>query len=393
MTTTYWQTPPTPPGYSWVSTWARTGQIIADLPLLDVASAKVSIGRYETATGTLPIDTEHAPVDWQRATKPGAVHLILLADNPSDPAHGIPQAGFRVTSRTRGQGDTISLGLATVESYLDLRYVGDQTFSATGQNTIASNLITTYIADGSIPGLPIRVQTVTAGAGTARDKTYQDVSDKTVYSCLADLSGIIGGPEWTIGWEWQHSPERLTPVFYVGDRIGVAKPANLDPAATFEIPDDMLTFSLVEDWTAGKGATDVMAVSSGTAGARPQSPHETATDTERPRVEFRFTPSTSITDVSTLTGHAQTALAVLSHGTQTIAVSMNATTAPALGVDWSIGDDVGFVLGGIDANGADTVPSVPGGIKGVARVIGWELTLSVTPVITPTLVISGGVFA
>jgi hypothetical protein len=49
--------------FSWVSVEARTGKIIADLPLLDVPVAKQSVGRYETATATLPVNADDAPAD------------------------------------------------------------------------------------------------------------------------------------------------------------------------------------------------------------------------------------------------------------------------------------------------------------------------------------------
>lgn len=395
--------------YSWIATEARTGVIIADLPLLDVASVKQSMGRYETATSSLPLP--EAPENWQRATMPGATHLILLKDNPVDPAHGIPLIGYQINRRTRTEGDTISLDLATVEAYLDSRYVGDKTYTQVGQNTIVADLITSYI----IPdGIPIRVQYT--GAGTLRDRSdIKDASDKTVYSVVTDLAAVAGGPEWTIGWEWQHNPERITPVLYVGDRIGNPVAAGLKPAATFDIPGAIKSFSIPEDFSASKGATDVMAVSTAQGNVRPQSAHHTVTDPDRPRREYRFTPSTSISDTTTLDDYASAALTNMKDGALSLALSSIAAEGPQLGVDFSIGDDVGFVIGGLgydptthtawdafidiftdvfgaplqiltNPQGHDLVPSYPGGIKGTARCMGWELTLGPTQILTPTLV-------
>jgi hypothetical protein len=378
-------------GYYWLSTEARTGRIITDLPLLDVGSVKQSVGRYETTSATLPVSVKDAPADWVRATKKGTVHLILLADNPNDPAHGIPLIGYMVTRRKRNQTDQIGLDMVTAEAYFDQRYVGDKTYAATGQNAIVADLVNSFALDGAggKQGIPIRVQYT--GAGKLRDKTYKDTEDKTIYSALTDLAGILGGPEWYFGWEWQTNPERITPVLYVADRVGSPVTAGLAPNATFEIPGQLATFELIEDNAQGKGATDVMATSSGQGDIRPQSPRQVIIDPDQPNVEYRFTPSTSITDTATLTDHAAVAVAAMHNGAVAFSGSAVAAVAPKLGAEWFLGD-VGFVVGGPDAAGVETVPAFPGGIKGVARAVGWDLTLGNTPIITPTLISAIGAF-
>jgi hypothetical protein len=380
-------------GYSWLSVEARTGLPIADLPLLDVANVKASVGRYETTTATLPIATEVAPPEWERAVRPNTAHIILLADNPDDPAHGIPLIGYRITQEVRDETDVVSLDLATLESYLDGRYVGDVTFNNIGQNTIATTLITNYVKDGARPGIPIRVQVTTPGVGVRRTRAFFDSDDKTIYSVFTDLAGVIDGFEWYIGWEWQYNPDRLTPVLYVGDRVGAATTPGLEPNATFEMPGPVKSFRRVRDYKQGRGATDVMATSSGQDGdSRPQSAHQIANDPDQPTIEYRFTPSTSISNVSTLNGHAQTALAALKNGSTAVEMTAVAADAPILGVDWGLGADVGFVIGGTDSTGRETVPSFPGGMKGTARVAGWSLDLGRTPVVTPVLVSPEGAF-
>ena len=49
-------------GLYWVATDARTGNVIGDLPDLDVASVKSLIGRYDTTTAKLPLDVKMRPV-------------------------------------------------------------------------------------------------------------------------------------------------------------------------------------------------------------------------------------------------------------------------------------------------------------------------------------------
>jgi hypothetical protein len=290
-----------------------------------------------------------------------------------------------VVTNTPDNTDTISLSLATLEYYLDGRFTGAKTYAATGQNSIVSDLVTTQVAAGINGGLPIRVQVVTPGAGTPRDRTYLDQDDKTVYSALTDLMGVQGGPEWYIGWEHQTAPERYTPVFYVGDRIGAPVGVGMSPNATFEMPGPVQSFKMVRDFSIGKGANSVVATSSGQGVSRPQSPASVFIDPVRPTFEYRWTPSTSILNVSTLVGWASKALTQLDTGTVTLALSAMADFAPTLGSDWFLGDDVGYNIGGLDQNGDDTVPAFPGGITGVARAIGYEFTLAETPIITPVL--------
>src|SRR5262245_23343184 len=106
-------------GLQWVSVEARTGNIIADLPLLTCPKVPQSLTRYETTTATLPADIVHAPGDWVRATRKGAAFLILLEDNPLDPSHGRPIWGGLVNRRRRSETDEVKLDLITAEGYLD----------------------------------------------------------------------------------------------------------------------------------------------------------------------------------------------------------------------------------------------------------------------------------
>jgi hypothetical protein len=364
------------PSLEWVSTEMRTGLVIADLPDLGVTSLAQTLGRYESVTATLPLPT--APENWDRATLEGAATLVLLQD-------GVPIWGGFVSKRARDEGDLLSLSLMTLEGYLDRRYVGDETFTAVGQNSIVATLVESLIVDGVVPGIPLRVQFTTASEGMARDRQFFDTDDKTVYSAIQDLAGVIGGPEWTIGWEHLANPERYTPVLYVGDRVGVPITAGLGAAATFEMPGAVSSFEFSEDFGVGKGANSVMAFSSGQGTLRPQSEKQTVSDVSRPTFEYRYSPSSSITVIETLTGHAQGKLGQLTGGTVTVGMTAILSDAPKLGVDWFIGDDVGYVIGGVDSAGVDTVPAFPGGLKGIARPIGFQIDLSGIPTITPVL--------
>ena len=349
---------------SWLSVALLTGRVVAELNDLVCDSVSATLGRYESTTASLPLPT--APADWDRATMPYGSALVLLED-------GVPVWGGIVTGRNPGHGDVLSLSLATAEAYFARRYVGDVTYAATGQNTIASNLVTAYAVTS---GIPFRI--ATSGAGTVRDRTYTDASDQFLYDQLQELSGVSGGPEWTVTWEHQSSPERYTPVFTVADRIGTAPMAGLRPAVTFDMPGSVASFEYAQTWAAGQGATSVVATGTAQADVRPQSPAQVATDPDRPQIDYRWNPSSSITDVPTLTAHASKALASLSQGGRSLSMTVDAGTAPKLNVDWSMGDTVGYDL---------TCPAFPNGLTGTARVVGWSRTLGPTPQITPTLVL------
>ena len=126
---------------------------------------------------------------------------------------------------------------------------------------------------------------------------------------------------------------------------------------------------LVRSYKRGEGANDVMATSSGTGNARPQSPRQTNPGDLRPTVEFRWSPSASITNVSTLTTHARRALAGMKDGSVSLSITATRKNAPP----FDLGDDVGFDLTG---------PAWPRGLTGTARVLGIQQTnTTITPVL------------
>lgn len=353
---------------SYIAVDLTTGAIIADLPDLRMQGAmSQTLMRYEAQTATIPLGT--APQNWRTATRPGSAAIICLADDTVTPLWG-----GMVTGRTTDETGSVGIGLATIEAYLDRVYIGNRSFTATDQNTIVTNLMTRYIS--RLGGIPLRVQVVGA-AGQTRDRNYADTDDKTIYSVLTELSGVIGGPEWTIGWE--RNGGNYTPVLYVGSRIGAAVSPGLNADAVFNMPGPVTKASLVESYATGAGANTVMATSSGTGGARPQSSWVAASNFNgRPIFEYRFSPSTQITNTDTLTAHASRAFEAMQDGSVALTIDANRQEAPKLVDDWNLGDDVGFDL---------TSAAWPDGISGNARAIGWQLTdNTITPILdTSTL--------
>lgn len=403
---------------SWVSVDLSTGAILTDLPNFVCSQVATVIGQYTTASGELPVGgtgDDAPPENWDRALLEGASALVLV-DDDQDGTTPRPLWGGYISRRIQSLGDAVPVSLASLELYLDSRYVGDVTYTATGQNEIVADLIDQFVNDGSIT---IRVEH--DGAGTARDRTYKDISDKSIYSVLTELMGVEDGPEWTIGWEWTHDPERITPVLYVGGADGAAHlgtpvPDGFGPSATFEAPGPVVRAELTRDYGKGKGATKVKATSTANGDTRPESPAQVVTS-ERPTFEHRFAPSTSITQIPTLTSHAQAALAQMAAGARALTMAAVVQDAPRLNVDWFIGDDIGYVIGGPEAETIQTfvsdgffdyfqdpflytgfvdtvvyrekVPAFPGGLTGTARCIGWELDLSEPQTIAPILGVEG----
>ncbi len=366
--------------FQWLATEFKTGEVIADLTKpLNVSSIKKSLGKLETTTGSLVLPD--APKNWLRATKHGATVLHCLDMTTTDPA-GLPIWSGFITRRGRSLGDSVPLSIATIEAYLDRRYVGDRVYPdpGTGQNTIVTDLVNLYVATGSNGGIPIRVQVVTAGAGKVRTRTYKDSSDKTIYSVLTELAGVIDGIEWTIGTEWQHNPERLTFVLYVGDRIGVAAATGLAPNEQFEAPGSVTSLEYQEDYSASNAGNDFMATSTAIADQRPQSQHVVVPDPDRPTFERRFTPSSSIVNVDTLNAHAQARAAAEGAGQTTISLEATARRAPRVGIDWDVGDDVQYIVGE-----SGVVPAFPGGQSGAVRATGWQMDFGPVNVVTPVI--------
>lgn len=352
---------------SFVAVNLLTGSVMADLKDLTFGGAlKDTMGRAETLSASLPVAS--APAEWRDATKPYAAAVVCLADDGLRPLWGAI-----ITNRKTNLGPNIELSMSTVAEYFDRRFVGTETFTNIPQNTIVESLVNKYARDSynGQPGIPIRVQ-IEGGTGVQRTRTYLDGDDKTLLAALQDLSGVDGGPEWVI--EWENVNQLITPVLRVGDRIGELAPAGL-PGVEFTSPGCVLSAEYEESYKGGEGANDLMAYASSaeTGKARPQSPHQLVIGEGRPRVEYRWSPSSSIKDIPTLTSHAQRALMTLVDGMASLTLVANRREAPELGSEWRLGDDIYVDL---------QSPAWPNSLTGVARVIGWDLTEdTVTPIV------------
>lgn len=372
----------------WVSADLRTGQILADLPtFVPEWPLRRTLCKYETAVGDLYLDG--APPNWELAVREGGAALACYDDD--DDARLIQWAGI-VTEQTRDTSkDSVPLSLVTAEGYLDRRFVETVSYSAIGQNAIASDLVERFVVDGAVPGLPLVVNNLDGFDGVLRDRGYLDSDNATVYARLSELASIDGGIEWFVDWEWSTDGTALVPVFNVGGRVGSSPPAGLDPAALFAMPGAVTEAQQLRSYADGKGANIVTAYSSGQGDTTPTSGPITVADFEgRPTFEYRYQPSSSITNTTTLVEYANAAVALLGPGLRPLTLTAVLLDETRHGGTWRIGDDVAYAIGGttLDASGVpyELVRAFPGGLEGSARAVAYELNESASgATITPIL--------
>lgn len=377
--------------YSWMACRATDGRVIAELPGLDVPTIGVTLCDWWTGTATLLLD-DATTAEWRRATSPWASYLVCLDEgSPDRPALEHPIWGGWITSRQTGGSDRMSLGITSWEAYLARRFVRDLVYPDSEQCGLLAHMVGQCVTAPipSAPTPPALLVEYVAGSIT-RHREYERESQKTVASVMQELSGVEQGPEWTVTWRHLSGPERYVPVLTIRDRIGAAKPEGLpSPATMFSLPGSVTDFSVVEDWTEGKGANAVTATSTAEGDTLPMSAVQVHTDPDRPTLEYRYTPSSSISDIDTLRSHAARALAVMRDGAVAITLTAAVEAAPRLGLDWGLGDDIGWSLAARSVSPGYRIPGDPSSgwipVEGVGRVIGWEASWSGVETVTPIL--------
>jgi hypothetical protein len=350
----------------WISCDLVTGRITEELPDLKLSGSISNVlGAINTAQFTLPVPLPAAATgrfNWIGATEPGRSMIVAL-DELDEPFW----AGM-VTRRRGGTDATIQLGTSSLEAYLDRRYVSDHTW--TGQDD-TSVIAAGLLGDADDEGINLVVDAPASGQAT--DRVYKDKDNKTIFRAMSELSGVIDGPEWTIDLGWEDGDQLVvTKTVRVRPRIGVAAP---EPEAWFETSSNSVfqtvgsseaRYDYDEDYGDSKGSNHVVAYSSGQGDEQPFSAparDETLLAQGWPRYEFRFQPSTSITDVATLNSHAQARLAVMRLGGRAWVIDARWSAYPRLNQDWHLGDDIGWNLVG---------HRHPDGVVGTGRAIGWD---------------------
>lgn len=334
-----------------------SGMVLAEFPNLQVS--KLSYRFEETSSETVMLPWRNVPSNWDEATIPYAVAILLVRGST------VLWGGIVVKRERTLQGEGLTLTLATVEHYFDSVHVKDHTYSGWEQTWIASNLVTS-----TLEGHRFMLDVDTAASTVHRDRTYEASSDKTLLSVLQELSNVQGGPEWCTSWSLRGT--RYVPVLTIADRIG-----SVVPVTTFD-ESVMTSFRVLEDYTSGYGANMVWAVGSSTGEDQLRSDVMVADQSYRPVVEHVVRPSSSITRKETLNAHASSALEQLRDGTNTVSMTLSLMAAPIVFKEWWPGDTVAWTI-------ADDSGRFNGFDHGEARVVGYDIDFSGVWTITPVL--------
>jgi hypothetical protein len=390
----------------WAAANLLTGKVTADLPSLDPGwPLRNTISAADTATAVLHL--AGAPENWETATLPGGA-LIFGFDDRVMPDGSQPKpiiwCGY-VTSRPRdAASDDVTLAVATFEAVLDRAYVGDVTYTTSQhRDDIIADLVTTWF--GPSTGITYLQLAYTPGGGptpslmdsppTAGAAIIMQKADAaTVKTRIDQVVGQLGG-EYGVTWAWSTDGESIIPTLRFGDRIGSTPPAGLDPDVTFELPGTITSFTVDGDFSLGAGANQVVTYSSGQGATTPFSSPVTATGDGRPTLAYWYQPAPSLSPAA-LQQYAAQALTVLAQGKQSVAFSYSTTrdTGRTLGLDWNLGDTIGYRVPGQYTNEAGqtiTVLAFPGGVDSQGRVIAYELTdpTTITPVLADSAIYQG----
>ena len=338
---------------AWYGCDLKSGGIVEDLRSLKTTGT-LSRKLGDVATLQLELNLPGAPAEWDAATAPGRSVLVAV-----DTATDTPIWAGAVLPRDGGSSQTVQLGTATLEHYLDSRFPGTQTLIGTDQADVITALVTPALTGGP----PIIIDA--PDTGVTMDYLTDDGDDKSILSCLKEIMGMDGGPEWTIdvSWNASHSgfefPLRVRPA--IGTQIAT-------PEAVFDFPGCVSAYSLAESYEQGKGATVVIARGEGEGSSRLTSSTHEATALLAagwPRWEYRYTPASGVTDPDQLNAHATKSLALMQQGAQVWSIEAVASRGPRLGRDWGLGDSVRLAV--------ETSPRHARGIEVVARCWAWEL--------------------
>lgn len=348
---------------AWYACDLRTGAIAEELRSL-TPSGPLSRRLGDATSCSFDLNLSGAPPEWEAATDPGRTILVAV-----DALTGAPVwAGAVVGPREGGSTGAVSLSAVTLEAYLDRRYTGDYTTTATDDAQILTALVTPALTGGP----PLVVDAV--NTGVSRDYQVADADDKTILSAVQGLAGLDGGPEWTIDVAWADAAQTK---FQFPVRVRATIGAQYtQPEGVFDLPGCVSSYALTESYESGQGATVVTAYGDTSDGARTQSAVHTATSLIAggwPLWEYRWTPSDSSTSTASLDAAAAKALALMATGSRAWTVEAVASRAPRLGTDWGLGDLIRLTVAPTTNPAVPVSQRHPAGVELLARAWAWEL--------------------
>lgn len=344
-------------GFQFLAVSLTSGFVLAEFADLQVS--RLSYRLEEVASETMLLPWRNIPSNWDEATTPYCVAVLLVRGST------VLWGGIIVKRERTLQGDGVTLTVATIEHYFNSVYVKDHVYRGWEQTWIASDLVTT-----TLEGHRFMLEVETAASNIHRDRTYEESSEKTLLSALQELSNVKDGPEWCTSWRVRGG--RYVPVLTIADRLG-----SVTPSTTFD-ESVMTSFEVLEDYTSGYGANSVVAVGSSTGGNQLRSDVMVADQSSRPVVEYVVRQSSSITQKETLDAYALLRLQQVQNGTNTVRMALSLMAAPIIYKEWEPGDMVAWSV-------ADDSGRFDGFSHGMARVVGYDIDFSGVWTITPVM--------
>lgn len=346
----------------------RTGRVLDYLPSLDLNGGLLD-RRISTATSVdAVLALAGAPPEWERATKPLASWIACYDD--TDAARAILWCGYPNYRNPSAATDSVNLSMVSSEGYLEERPVGDLTYdSGSGRDDAVTDMLNRYIIGDHGPdrGIALQLDPLSgAGPPLEEDLVLQNADNATVGSRIRALYSQYGG-EFTIDWAFGDDDTMLVGTFRFGDRLGTQAFPGHTPSVKFYMPGQLVNFERPEDYSIGKGANKVVAYSTGSGDLVPYAdPVYAPEDPDRPTCEYRYQPAPGISPEG-LARYGPKAIKILGPGARAVKLtaSLARTDGRRFGVDWGMGDELGYAVA--------PVPAFPAGVEGVGRAVGVQI--------------------
>lgn len=355
---------------TWLGCDLVTGKIVCELPQL-TPQGPISrrLGETVNAQFNLELDASIDP-GWSAATQPGRSMIVCVLQ-------GQPiWAGIVIGPRQGGSSTTVTINTISPEGYLDRRYVGDH---VENDSILAVDAAAMLLGDaqGTNSFITIDAQ----GSQTLATPAYAGSNDQTVWASITALMES-GYPEVCVDVEWTDTTQTAVQLIArVRDHVGYWDLAS-GPRAVFDLPGCITTYSQIESYESGKGATSVLAEGNGESTSRILSPLTLATAELAagwPLWEYRWTPQQASASEAALTLQATNAIGLMAEGSSIWTVAAAASESPLPGIDFDLGDRVGLYVAPADPTaGWAGSPRHPQGVNVQARAWGWDLAAVAT---------------
>lgn len=354
--------------WKWFSCDMKTGQLIAELPLIPSGSITSLMCQDGAGSFTLPVTDPATPEDWWLSLQPYRTVIVASVNDV------IVWAGWvKSTQAQASDSASVELVCSTMEAYFQERYVDtSMSFVGTDQHTIMANLI----AHANIDGIGFAVDAPASGVYVESIK-YDRFSDQQIYEMMTELSDLDGGPEWTVSSTWDDSSDLRRVQHTVIVRTPYLGSTPIDPAAhQFTFPGNVKEWDITEG---GPYSNVVVAGGAGDGASRIMSDDGAAVDAQAINqygyARFDGRIATQLGNVNSVNKAAIGELMAKRNLTTVLTVSIDADSLDVTNL-WSKGDTVRI---DIDA------PNLAKKYSDVWRIIGWDVD-STNNTISPHLI-------